>query len=238
MADRISSLSIVFPCLNDAGIIGTQVLLAEDVARQYTDDFEVIVVDDFSTDGSRELLDLLAQEKPYLRVIKNEKNLGYGGAIGKGLYAAAKDYVFYTDGDAQYDVRELAGFLDALGEETAVINGYKITRSDPWYRIVLGRLYHMTADLLFNLPVRDVDCDFRLFRKEVLQAFTLECTGGAVCVELVKKVEGAGFSIVEIPVHHYFRIHGKSQFFTFKRVFRVLGELFSLKQALSRGKSR
>lgn len=226
---KVSSLSIVFPCLNDAGTIGSLVVLAEDVASRFTEDFEVIVVDDCSTDGSRELLDVLAKENKYLKVLKNEKNLGYGGAISKGLYTATKDYIFYTDGDAQYDVRELAVLLEAMTPETAVVNGYKITRSDPWYRVVLGKLYHIVAHLLFSLPVRDVDCDFRLFKKEVLHSFSLNCTGGVVCVELVKKVEFAGYDILQMPVHHHYRIHGKSQFFTLRRVSRVLWELLSLR---------
>ena len=227
--NQVSSLSIVFPCLNDAGTIGSLVVLAEDVVSRFTDDFEVIVVDDCSTDGSRELLDVLAKEKDYLMVLKNDKNLGYGGAISRGLYAASKDYVFYTDGDAQYDIRELKGFLEALTSDTAVINGYKITRSDPWYRVILGKMYHHVAHFLFSLPVQDVDCDFRLFKKEVLDSFSLNCTGGVVCVELVKKVEFSGYDIVEMPVHHHYRIHGKSQFFTFRRVSRVLLELLSLR---------
>lgn len=231
---KISSLSIVFPCLNDVGTIGSLIHLAENVARRYTDDYEVIVVDDSSSDGSRELLDLLQKEKPFLKVIKHEKNLGYGATISQGLYAATRELVFYTDGDAQYDVRELAGLLDALSEGTTVINGYKITRSDPWYRILLGRLYHFTANLLFRLPVQDVDCDFRLMRREVLDCFSLSSTGGAVCVELVKKIQLCGFQIKEMPVHHHYRIHGRSQFFTFARVARVLGELISLRIAFYR----
>ena len=236
MADKVSSLSIVFPCLNDAGTIGSLVMLAEDVAARFTDDFEVIVVDDCSTDGSRDLLDKLSAEKSRLRVLKNERNRGYGATISRGLYAATKDYVFYTDGDAQYDVRELTGFLEALTPETEAINGYKTTRSDPWYRVLLGKVYHATANLLFRLPVRDVDCDFRLFRRDVLQSFELNCTGGAVCVELVKKVEYGGYKIFEMPVHHHYRIHGSSQFFTFGRVVRVLRELIALRWTFYREK--
>ncbi len=238
MAKTISSLSIVFPCLNDSGTISSMVVLAGDIAAKYTDDFEVIVVDDYSTDGSRELLDLLARQKSFLKVLKNPNNLGYGGAIGRGLYAARGDYVFYTDGDAQYDVRELSGFLDIVDRDTEVINGYKITRSDPWYRVILGKMYHHFNKLLFRLPVRDVDCDFRLFRRDVLKSFRLESTGGAVCVELVKKVQLNGFKFVEMPVHHHYRIHGKSQFFTFARVSRVLRELFALRFILKKEKRR
>ena len=238
MVKPISSLSIVFPCLNDSGTIGSLVVLAEDIVSKFTDDFEVIVVDDFSTDGSRELLDLLAQQKSYLKVLKNEKNIGYGGAIGRGLYAATKDFIFYTDGDAQYDLRELSMFLEKVDEDTEVINGYKIIRSDPWYRIVLGKMYHYFASILFDLPVKDVDCDFRLFRKDVLASFQLESTGGAVCVELVKKVQLNGFNFLELPVHHHFRTYGKSQFFTFARVSRVLGELFALRFILAKERKR
>jgi hypothetical protein len=102
-----------------------------------------------------------------------------------------------------------------------LVNGYKISRSDPIHRVVIGRLYHHTVKLLFGLKVRDVDCDFRLLRRSIFQEVTLEKNSGVICLEMMKKIQDAGFRIAEVPVHHYHRTHGKSQFFNFRRLIRT-----------------
>ena len=101
------------------------------------------------------------------------------------------------------------------------MNGYKISRSDPWHRIVIGRIYHHTVTKLFGIPVRDVDCDFRLMRRSIFEKVTLEHNSGVICLEMMKKIHDAGFRIAEVPVHHYHRAFGRSQFFNFRRLFRT-----------------
>ena len=101
------------------------------------------------------------------------------------------------------------------------MNGYKISRSDPLHRIVIGRLYHHIVSLLFGLRLRDVDCDFRLMRRAIFDRINLEKTSGIICLEMMKKIQDAGFRIVEVPVHHYHRAFGRSQFFNFRRLFRT-----------------
>ena len=98
------------------------------------------------------------------------------------------------------------------------MNGYKISRSDPLHRIVIGRIYHHTVKLLFGLKVRDVDCDFRLMRRSIFDTVHLEKNSGVICLEMMKKIQDAGFRIAEVPVHHYHRAYGKSQFFNFRRL--------------------
>jgi hypothetical protein len=105
------------------------------------------------------------------------------------------------------------------------VNGYKISRSDPMHRIVIGRIYHHTVKLLFGLTVRDVDCDFRLMRRAIFDRVTLERNSGVICVEMMKKITDAGFRIAEVPVHHYHRAFGRSQFFNFRRLFRTAIDL-------------
>jgi hypothetical protein len=102
-----------------------------------------------------------------------------------------------------------------------LVNGYKISRSDPWHRIVIGRVYHHLVCTLFNLKLRDVDCDFRLLRKSIFERVALEKTSGVICLEMMKKIQDAGFRIAEVPVHHYHRAFGRSQFFNFRRVFHT-----------------
>ena len=216
---RPVGLSIFFPFYNDSGTIASMVIGAIQAARQLTPDFEVIVVDDGSTDATAQIADELALHYPEVRVIHHERNRGYGGALRSGVAAAQKELVFYTDGDAQYDPSELARLWPQMRAGIDLVNGYKISRSDPFHRIVIGRVYHHTVRLLFGLRVRDVDCDFRLMRRAIFDRVHLTKNSGVICLEMMKKIQDAGFTIAQVPVHHYHRAYGKSQFFNFRRIF-------------------
>ncbi|MFI5182070.1 MAG: glycosyltransferase family 2 protein [Thermoanaerobaculia bacterium] len=217
-APRSESLTIFFPCYNDAGTIGSLVAGAHLVGKESGREFEIVVVDDGSSDASAEILEELKTLYPELRVVYHGANRGYGGAIRSGFSAATKDLVFYTDGDGQYDVLELKKLLPVLQDGVDVVNGYKIARSDPWHRIVVGKIYVVLMRLLFQFRIRDVDCDFRLIRRPALETIVLKHSSGVICLELVKKLERAGYRFVDFPVHHYHRVHGRSQFFNFPRL--------------------
>ena len=221
-------LSIFFPAYNDAGTIASLALVAHMTARTLTDDYEVIVVDDGSPDHTGALLDEMAKHFPWMKVVHHETNRGYGGALRTGFLTASKDVVFYTDGDAQYDPREMVKLWEALSPAVDFVNGYKISRHDPLHRVVIGRAYHWFVKLAFSLRLRDVDCDFRLMRRSVFEKVRLTRSSGVICVELMKKVQDHGFRIAEVPVHHFHRSYGKSQFFNFPRVFRTLVDLSKL----------
>src|SRR4029078_5466099 len=119
-----------------------------------------------------------------------------------------------------------------FGDEVDLVNGYKISRSDPLHRIVIGRVYHHTVRILFRLTVRDVDCDFRMMRRSIFDRVHLEKNSGVICLEMMKKITDAGFHIAEVPVHHYHRAYGKSQFFNFGRLYRTAIDVFKLWYAL------
>jgi len=229
-------LSIFFPAYNDVGTIASLALVAHMTARQVTDDHEVIVVNDGSPDHTGELLDEMARNFSWLRVVHHEKNRGYGGALRTGFASASKELVFYTDGDAQYDPREMTRLLGAFSSEVDFVNGYKISRNDPLHRIVIGRVYHWFVKVAFGLKLRDVDCDFRLMRRSIFERVRLTRSSGVICVELMKKVQDQGFRIAEVPVHHHHRSYGKSQFFNFPRVARTLVDLARLWFELVPGK--
>lgn len=224
-----ASISVFFPAYNDANTIGKLVTDALDVLPQLTDDYEVIVVNDGSTDDtSKVLASLAAQHAQRVRVIEHEKNRGYGAALRSGFEAARKDLIFYTDGDGQYDVRELASLHPLLTESVDIVNGYKLKRADNIQRKLVGNSYKRLARLLFRLPIRDVDCDFRLLRRSALEKVQLSSASGSICVELIYKLKRAGCNFAETPVQHYPRLHGQSQFFTFGRVARTLRDFFRL----------
>ncbi|MFI5183232.1 MAG: glycosyltransferase family 2 protein [Vicinamibacteria bacterium] len=222
------SLSIFFPAYNDAGTIASLAVVAHMTARKLTDDYEVIVVDDGSPDHTGELLDEMARQFTWLKVVHHGKNRGYGGALRTGFETASKDLVFYTDGDAQYDPRELSKLWEAFSSDIDFVNGYKIGRSDPLHRIIIGKLYHWFVRSAFGLRLRDVDCDFRLMRRDVFAKVALTRSSGVICVELMKKVQDHGYRIAQVPVHHFHRSYGKSQFFNVPRVARTLLDLSKL----------
>jgi len=222
-------LSIFFPAYNDAGTIASLVISSVKIAATLTDDYEVIVIDDGSQDDTPKILDELARIYPdRVRIVHHETNRGYGGALRSGFAAARKDFVFYTDGDAQYDPSEMTLLWNKMSDDVDWVNGWKISRSDPLHRIIIGRVYHHMVKLLFGLKVRDVDCDFRLMRRRIFDVVRLEKDSGVICLEMMKKFQDAGFRVAEHPVHHYHRSYGKSQFFNFPRIYRTAIDVMKL----------
>ncbi|MBU4450447.1 MAG: glycosyltransferase family 2 protein, partial [Actinobacteria bacterium] len=118
--------------------------------------------------------------------------------------------------------------VEKFSKDVDVVNGYKISRSDPPYRIILGKLYHWIARMMFGFKIRDVDCDFRLMRRSIFDGLVLEYDSGVICVEMISKMTKKGYRFVEVPVHHYYRMSGKSEFFNFKRIFIVSQNLIKL----------
>jgi len=241
-AGQSAGLSVFFPAYNDSGTIASMVIRAVQAASELTSDFEVIVVNDGSADATPEIVDELARTYSHVRVVHHTTNRGYGGALQTGFRSATKEFIFYTDGDAQYDPAELAVLWQQMSDGVDLVNGYKISRSDPLHRIVIGRVYHHIVTVLFGLSMRDVDCDFRLMRRTIFEKINLEKTSGVICLEMMKKIHDGGFRLVEVPVHHYHRAFGKSQFFNFPRiaktgvdVMRLWFELVVRRKHLRRG---
>ena len=223
------SLSVFFPAYNDAPSLPLLIARTFETLKEHVADYEVIVVNDGSFDNTGIVLaELAKQYAPRMRVITHPENRGYGGALRTGFAAAAKDLVFYTDGDGQYDVRELPKLLALMGPKTGLVNGYKLERNDPIHRIWIGNVYNAFARFLFRIHIRDVDCDFRLMRRRLLQDLQLTSTSGTICVELVRKLELSGFNVEEVGVHHYPRLHGRSQFFRVRSLLNTLRQLVRL----------
>jgi len=202
---------------------------AFEVLHAHASDFEVIVVNDGSRDGTAAVLETLCQRHaPLMRVVTHPENRGYGAALRSGFAAAKKQFVFYTDGDGQYDIRELPRLLAMVASDVGLVNGFKLERQDPGHRKLIGSLYNSFARWLFGVRLRDIDCDYRLIRREALKDAQLQSSSGTICVELVRMIELSGWRVVEIGVHHYPRLHGRSQFFRIPSLLTTLSQLLNL----------
>lgn len=222
------AISAIFPCYNDAPTIGGLVDDVHGALKSLVAELEVIVVNDGSSDSSREVLDGLAAERSWLRVIHHPGNRGYGGALISGFSAARFDWIFYTDGDAQYDAKEVALLVPLATGDVDVVQGYKLGRGDTLTRKIIGRCYHHVVKRLFSLPGRDTDCDFRLFRRQLIVDRPLTSSSGVICVEMMRSFSESGARFVEAPVHHFRRPSGTSQFFRIPSIACSLRQLMSL----------
>ncbi|MGD0774180.1 MAG: glycosyltransferase family 2 protein [Candidatus Solibacter sp.] len=228
-AGGFPSLSVFFPAYNDAPSLPGLLARTFATLQSHVVDYEVIVVNDGSYDDTAGVLEQLrGQYGDRLRLVTHPSNRGYGGALRSGFQAATKEFVFYTDGDSQYDVDELPRLLALVGPDTGLVNGYKLERHDPAHRIWIGKTYNFCARLLFRIRIRDIDCDYRLIRRALLERIHLTSTSGTICVELVRKLEMTGCGVLETGVHHYPRLYGKSQFFRLRSLATTLYELVRL----------
>lgn len=215
---RKTSISIFFPCYNDAKTIDKLAIKAIKTVQKLTSDYEIIIVNDGSKDNSRHVIEKLIRKYKNVRLINHSKNKGYGGALKSGFKAAKKDLVFYTDGDAQYDVSELPTLVSLMTDDVNFVNGIKMGRGDVAHRVFFGNLHKFINRWLFWLAIYDVDCDFRLIRKSLLKKISLKSNSGSICIELVKKAEKAGGVFRQVSVHHYERPFGRSQFFKLDKI--------------------
>lgn len=223
------NISVFFPAYNDEHSIGPLVEKAITILRENADEFEIIVVNDGSRDGTAQVLDdLRLRHHPYVRVVTHPDNRGYGAALRSGFAAASFEFIFYTDGDGQYDVGEMPELISRVEPDIGLVNGYKMKRHDPWHRIAIGFLYNHFAKWLFGVRIRDVDCDFRLIRREALDHANLQSTSGTICVELVRMIELSSWRVAQTPVHHYPRLHGRSKFFRVCALATTFCQLISL----------
>ena len=230
---RLGSLSIFFPCYNEEGNVERVVRAALAAAPSVADDFEVIVVNDGSRDQTGALADRLAAELSRVRVVHHPRNRGYGAAVRSGFDAATKEFVFFTDGDGQFDLAELpllAGLM--AGGDCDLAVGYRIKRADPFTRSAKAWAYRMVIRALFGLRVRDIDCAFKLVRRSVFEKVHLAAEGALVSAELLIRARNAGFRIREVGVHHYPRQAGRQSGASLRVVLRTIGELVRLRREL------
>lgn len=237
VTQTLPGLSYFFPALNEEAHVAPLVERAREALASVAERLEIIVVDDGSTDGTGRIADELAQRYPdTVRVVHHAKRRGYGGALRSGIGAATQPYVFYTDGDRQFDPADVALLLPHLAHADAVI-GYRAKRSDPWRRRFVGWVYNRVIGMLFWLRVRDVDCAFKLFRRDVFARVPLDrvrSNGAFFSAELLLRVAKAGVPIAQIAVPHHPRTWGTPKGAPLAVILRAIGDLLVLRWRLWR----
>lgn len=210
---KLRSISIVFPAYNDSQTIPSLIKKALALGPRISTSFEIIVVNDGSTDSTNAVLTRLATKHTQLTIVQHSRNKGYGAALRSGFQTATKEWVFYTDGDGQYDPDELPALIEKQKEGVDVVNGYKIARADGIVRKIIGYCYNQLLHRIYPISISDIDCDFRLIRTSLLKKVLLTSQSGTICLELILNLQKAGAHFAEAAVHHYPRRHGSSQFF-------------------------
>jgi glycosyltransferase involved in cell wall biosynthesis len=230
-APALDGLSVVLPCHDEEANVAAAVRMASGVARQHAHAHEIIVVDDGSGDETLAVATRLAAADPAVRVIRHRHNLGYGAALRTGIAAARQPWVLLTDADLQFDLEELAGFLPFTADHELVV-GYRLDRSDPLGRVLAARAWNGLVERAFRLGVRDVDCAFKLVRRDLLEGLELEADGAMISTELLVRCRARGGRVQELGVHHRPRTAGRQSGTSPRVVARAFRELVELRRTL------
>ncbi len=221
------SLTMFFPCYNEEANVERVTRAAVEVARKISADWEVLIVNDGSRDRTGEIADRLAAEIPGVRAVHNRPNRGYGGALQRGFREATKTWIFYTDGDGQFDFGELPALIPLL-ETHDVVSCYRLDRKDPLVRKLNAFCWSTLVNLLFRIGLRDIDCAFKIYPKPFIDAISLHSTGALIDTEMLAKARNLGLSIAQRGVHHYPRTAGQQTGANLRVILRAFRELFKL----------
>jgi glycosyltransferase involved in cell wall biosynthesis len=222
---KLEGISVFFPAYNEEANVGKMVDAFKRALPQVAEDYEIIIVNDGSEDKTGEIADRLMKEDPKIRVVHHERNLGYGAAIRSGINACRKEYLFFTDGDGQFDVAQLSLLVPLIAGHDGVI-GFRLNRQDPWIRMLNAWAWNRLVRLMFGLKVKDIDCAFKLFHRRVFEDIHLESSGAMISTEMLVKIKKTRYELQEIGVFHSPRLAGKQTGANLRVILRAFKELF------------
>jgi glycosyltransferase involved in cell wall biosynthesis len=227
------SITIFLPCYNEEQNVARVAREALQTAKQISDDFEIIIVDDGSVDRTGEIADKLAAQNPEIKVVHHKVNQGYGAALQSGFKNASKELVFYTDGDGQFKIEEIKKLLPLIAQYD-IVSGYRIKRQDALIRKVNAYLWGILVNALFKIKISDVDSAFKLYRRNIFDDITLYSQGALIDTEILAKAMAKGYTITEVGVSHHPRTAGKQTGAKLSVIYRAFRELFKLKSGFSK----
>lgn len=225
------ALSVFIPCYNEEHNIESLVLEAMQVLNDSVQRYEILIINDGSTDKTGSVADRLSEEHENVRVVHHKNNGGYGAALISGFSNSVHEWIFFTDGDRQFFISEIQILLNEIDNHDLII-GYRKVRRDPWYRILYGYAWIRLVRLLFGLKVRDINCAFKLIRKRILDGITLHSSGAVINTELLAKTKLSGACIKQVGVSHRPRMFGRQSGGSPKVVLKAYIELFKLRKEL------
>jgi glycosyltransferase involved in cell wall biosynthesis len=228
------SISVFFPCYNEQDNIARVVEKTVSVLEKTNYDFEVIIINDGSSDNTARIANEIAAKNNRVKAIHHKHNLGYGAALQSGFKAATKELVFHTDGDGQFDINELPPLLPLM-EQYDIVCCYRLDRQDNIIRKINGWCWTRLVSLLFGLKIRDVDCAFKLYKREIFDNIRLESKGALISTEILARAAGKGYRITEKGVHHYPRTAGRQTGANIRVIMRAFKELFLLHKKIRSG---
>lgn len=226
-------LSLVFPAWNEAENLPHLFESALATGTQLGFAFEIVVVDDGSADASRDVIEGWCRRDDRIRAVHHAENQGYGAALRAGLKTARGEFVFFSDADLQFELAEIRRLLDHT-DEFEIVAGYRAPRRDPWPRQSIASVWGTLVRALFDLPVRDIDCAFKVFHRKVLEAIPIQSVGAFINTEILVRARAAGFRIKQVPVSHRRRRSGRQSGAHPRVILRALVELWKLRASLAR----
>lgn len=229
--ERLAGLSVFLPCYNEEGNIRRVVEEVLAFLPSIADDFEIIIVDDGSRDRTGQIADELAAGDPRIRAVHHASNRGYGGALQSGFRAAAKPWVFQTDGDGQFCIADLARLLP-LSRQYDIVAGYRQRRQDNRLRRLNAWLWGKLVQRLLGFRCRDVDGSFKLYRREIFDHVELRSMGAMISAEVLARAVRAGYTLAEAPVRHRPRIAGRQTGANLRVILRAFKELWKLRGSI------
>jgi glycosyltransferase involved in cell wall biosynthesis len=225
------SISVFFPCYNEEANVATTVNKALTVLDAIGADYEVIVVNDGSADRTGQIANQLAAANPRIKAVHHPKNRGYGGAVQSGIRTSTKEFIFYTDGDGQFDMGEMPALLPLMNEYD-IVACWRIDRQDPWIRKLNAWCWTRLVNFVFGMRIRDVDCAFKLCRRQIFGTMPLRSTGALISAEILARAVRKGCRITQKGVHHYPRTAGVQTGAKLSVIIRAFKELFKLRRQI------
>lgn len=221
------SISVFFPTYNEEENVEKLIIYTDKILRELTKVYEIIIVNDGSTDKTLEIISKLQEGNSQIKIVSHKKNQGYGKAIRSGIQVAIYDYIFFSDSDLQFDLGEINKLLPYANKYDAVI-GYRKKRKDPFMRLVNSKIWNIANRLLFGIKFRDINCAFKIFNSKSIKDIPLYSDGAMISAEILFKMQNKGCKIKEVGVNHFPRLSGKPTGAKISVIIKSLKEMFSL----------
>jgi len=221
------SISVFFPCYNEQENVARTTQQAITVLENLRCDYEIIIVDDGSSDATARIADEIAAQNKDVRVVHHPANRGYGAALQSGFNAAHKDLVFYTDGDGQFDISEMPPLLPLMTDYD-IVSCYRLNRQDNLVRKINAWCWTKLVCFLFHIKIRDIDCAYKLYKRKIFDNISMVSTGALIDAEILARAVRKGYKITQRPVRHYPRTAGTQTGANLKVILRAFKELFKL----------